>query len=300
MAKSDVKTEGPTDVVKGAKVAMPATVSEDLDAMMREDAGMGISNRPEDNIVPQLKVLQPLSPEVMDGPDRVPGAQAGDFLLGTTLVKGKEGIWFQPCAIQHKLFEFMPLDRGGGFVAEHPMARDEQGTVMFEEGGDPVLPSRAVKVDKFRYEINDNNLIHYRQLAGFAWVYAGSKRLEEQGQPYVISFKSTGHTTMRMWMTKAARANQFADGNQRPLFAHLYRLTTSHQRNAKGQWYALEVGDPVLIAPGVVAEPAQVYRTGRALAQAFARGEKESALPETRLSEDAAPPSNRDDREIPF
>jgi len=287
-----------TDVAAHAKVGLPAEAS-DLDEMMRQDAGMGISNRAEDNIVPQLKVLQPLSPEVTEGPEKVPGAQAGDFLLGTTLIKGKEGIWFQPCHMDHKLFEFMPLDRGGGFVAEHPMKRDAKGIAVFTDEGDPALPQRAVKLDRFRYEINDNNLIHYRQLAGFAWKYS-DKELETTGQPYVISFKSTGHTTMRQWMTKASRSNQMKDGTQRPLFAHLYHLTTSHQRNAKGQWYSLEVGDAELIRKGLVSDPNSVYLMGRALASAFASGEKESAKPERAESEDAPRRDNDGDREIPF
>lgn len=266
-------------------------VDDDLSRAMRQDAGEGISHRPEDNIVPQLKILQPLSPEVLEGPDKVSDAKAGDFLLDGKVIKGAEGVWFQPCHVEHKLFEFMPLESGGGFVAEHPMQRDSTGYPRFSEAGDPELPKGAAKIERFKYEFaNGNALIHYRQLAGLAWD-------GDRVSPCIISFKSTGHTTMRLWMTKAARANPFEDGTERPLYSHLYRLTTSHSRNAKGQWYSIVVGDPVCLDPAVdktiktiVSHPSRVYVMGRALAQAFVKGEREAALPETKIARDADMP----------
>lgn len=280
MSKQAVKTES----------NLPAR--DDVSRLMREDAGQGISGRPEDNIVPQLKVLQPMSPEVMDGDERIEGAKPGDFLVGNALVSGREGLWFQPCFVDHKLFEFTPLERGGGFVAEHPVTRDELGNAAFTSAGDPQLPEGFRKVSTFKYESRDgNSLLHYRQLAGFVW---------PSGVAYVISFKSTGHTTMRLWMTKAARSNPYEDGRQRSLFSHLYRLTTSRKSNSKGTWFSLEVGDAVCLDPEIspevtkiVSDPFRAYVMGRALNAAFSTGEKTSPTPEREVREESQD-------EIPF
>ena len=282
MAKEVAKTE----------TKLPAT---DINRMMREDSGYGVSNRPEDNIVPQVKVLQPLSPEVMDGPDRVEGAKAGDFMLGDKLISGKRGIWFQPSFFDHKLFEFTPLEQGGGFVAEHPIPKDEVGKPLFDSTGQPAMPRGASKSGKFQYEVNGNSLIHYRQVPGHVWE-------DKKGLEYVIAFKGTGHTVAREWMSKAGRANRFPDGTQRALYAHVYKLTTQARRNSKGQWFQVEVGDPVCLDPDVSPEVSQVvddpltaYRMGQALNRAFSAGERTVAAPA-----EARESSQESDDVVPF
>jgi hypothetical protein len=274
-----------------AKTQDKLPAESDLSKEMESDAGAGISNRAEDNIVPTLKWLQPLSPEVMAGSGQIKGAAPGDFLLANQLVKAADGIWFQPCFMEHKLFEFTPLDRGGGFVAEHAMTVDDLGHPVFDTSNDPILPPGCRKTGLFKYEFsNGNSLIHYRQLAGIVWK-------DKSGSPYSINFKSTGHTVMREWMTTAGKANMFPNGHQRPLYSHVYQLHTGARRNAKGQWFVLEVGEPVCLDPSIVSknffegttptpimeivgDPVYAYRIGKALNQAFKRRERAAATPE--------------------
>lgn len=235
------------------------TVEEE--ALARQYAGAGVSTKAADNIVPQVRILQPLSPEIVES--KVPGAKPGDFLMGTDVM---QDFWFQPCFWDQRWFEFMPLSSGGGFVSSHEW--------VGETRNGPIPPKGATKVDDFRFKMGDNELVHYRQWAGLAWI---DKRPLER----TINFKSTGHTVARQWNNKAREANRLSDGTIRPLFGHVYHLTTERITNAKGTWYQLQVGNPVLLsqAKDIVGEDwAKVAALGNALNQAFTGGERKAEV----------------------
>lgn len=245
---------------------LPATTQ--LDDMMREDAGRGVSRDAADNLVPQIKVMQPLSPEIENNQ-----GNPGDFLLEGKFVSGSIGIWFQPCAFIQMWLEFQPLVQGGGFVASHVFTTED------------VLPAGASKVDRFKVRMkNGNEVIHYRQLAGIVW----DKSIPLE---YVIAFKSTGHTIAREWNTRAGRLNRFTDGTPRALFAHVYHLTTSRRENAQGKWYVIDVGQGLLLgspeATELIGDGRRAYQIGRSLASAFETGEKAAKVESERHLEDA-------------
>lgn len=253
-----------------------AVSAADIARAMQEDAGRGISTAPQDNIIPQIRIMQPLSPEVLDGVDRVDGARPGDFLAGSQIVPGQQGIWFQPCAFTQQWFEFVPRDRGGGFVTTYPFSGEDRP------------PPGTVPNGRFKHlnPENGNDVTHWRQLAGVLWRGPGD------GLEYVISFRGSGHTTARQWNTEAGRINRQEVGGEvraRPLFGHVWKLTTSSRRNALGQWYAVDYGHPVCLDPAVgqleeiarvVGDPGRAYFMGRALARAFESGEKVAAQAE--------------------
>jgi hypothetical protein len=256
-------------------------MSKMLDKVKEGESGRGLSSAQHDNIIPQLSVLQPLSPEVMDGPDAVEGAKAGDFLFGGSVIKGAKGVWFQPVAQAHRLFEFTPLDRGGGFVAEHAIPRDSAGRQAFVNG-EPKMPDEVERgVGYERLFPNGNHLIHYRHWAGFLWLD------KKTPTPCVIAFKSSGHTVARNWMTRASslRLDGFPD-KKLDLFSHVYHLTTAQRRNSKGQWYEINVGEHRALDPDrfpkvkeVVADPDAAYDEAERLDRDFSIGDKVAALP---------------------
>ena len=256
---------------------VPVPMSE-LEKQMQADAGRGVSTSIADNIIPQITILQPLSPEVLDGPEQIEGAKPGDLLVGKNLHSGKNGIWFQPCGFHQLWLEFTPLAQGGGFISAHPYVTDSNGQ--------EVLPDGAYRKEKMRVAFkNGNECIHYRQLAGIVWENG-------TGLEYIIPFKSTGHTIAKEWNTKALRLNRFANGQSRSLWSHIYNLTTSQRRNQAGQWYVIDVGQALLLSDddqkvvSIVGNPAAAYAMAGALATAFERNEKTAATPVSRQTTD--------------
>jgi hypothetical protein len=234
----------------------------ELDDLMKQYKGQGVSTAKADNIVPQIKTLQPLSPEVTAGRGR-----PGDLLVGDTAVPAAEGIWFQPAFHESVWFEFTPREQGGGFVKSH-------GEVEVDDGGEELPPAGAKRVKgaawRYRFE-NGNECVHYRQWSGLLWH-------AKQPYPYAINFTSSGHTVAKKWNMKAMSSNRLEDGSSRPLWAHVYHVTTEQKRNSKGTWYLPEIGPAVRIdeADGldVVGSARTAFSVGLDMHEALASRER--------------------------
>lgn len=274
---------------KQLNLPMTPDQEAELEEMMRSSAGAGISNKAEDNLIPQISVLQPLSPEVLEGPARIEGAKAGDFLIGDNFVSGSDGIWFQPCAQNEIWLEFTPLAQGGGFVAQHVFVNED------------TPPPGAQRREKNRFVMaNGNEVIHYRQWAGLMWDNG-------VGLEHVINFKSTGHSIAKKWMTKANQADRLADGRPLALYSHIYHLTTSMRQNSSGRWYVIDVGPAIKLGKPesrqAVHDPFRAMAIGEALHHAFENLEKRAAVTAESPSEPRRVMSAEDigkDDEIPF
>jgi hypothetical protein len=249
------------------RATQSTTIPADLESMMQEDVGKGVSTDAADNLVPLLYVLQPLSPQVLpDNQAYMDGARAGDIWVKNApdpIVPGEEGVWFQPCSMYQKIVEWVPRTRGGGFVASH----DTMPPGAKQKERDPENPR---KVPGFKTP-DGNDLVDTRYEAGLLW-------RNGVAMPYVIPFKSTGHSVSRGWMTKR-NGLQRPDGGIMASWSHVYLLTTAHAQNASGEWYKISVGDPVPLwqAADVVGDYQRAYKMGRALHHAFQSGDKREA-----------------------
>jgi hypothetical protein len=268
---------------------------DDIDKLMYQDAGLGVSTRPSDNITPNIVVLQPLSPSVLAGPAKIEGAVAGDFLVrgaSNPLVPGQDGIWFQPVSMTEHWFEFVPRDAGGGFVARYDVEYDAKGRIIPPDGA----VQDEVNQNSYSFPDSGNNCIHYRFIAGFVWT-------DGIGLEYVIPFHGTGHTIARSWNTKWTR-KRFADGKMMPAYSHLYHLTTSQRTNKKGTWFQVDVSEGTHLreCADIVSDLSKSLQMGRALAQAFERGEKLAAAPEDGEKPilDNNTSADTGDKEIPY
>lgn len=239
---------------------LPATTDEaflppaELGDQLESHAGQGVSQRPEDNLVPMLAVLQPLSPQV----DRrnlkhVEGAEAGAIWLKNSpveIVPGEEGLDFQPCWFDVAWVEWVPRKAGGGFVARHKVRPPE--AELREVQGDSGPQMKWVMP-------NGNEVIETRYHVGRARLPGGVV------MPFMIPFTSTGHTVSRDWHTKM-NTRKLRSGNVAPSFSTWYRLTTKQRQKNNYTWFVLQadVGD-------WVRDPRDL-QAGVALAEAMERG----------------------------
>jgi len=261
MAKSAV-------AVKKHEHILPSEIDDDF---MRADAGRGTSQAAEDNIVPLIYILQANSPQAKKGPDRIEGAEAGDFWLRNDahpIVKGEEGLIFQPCAFSKGVVEWQP--NRGGFVAHH-----ERMPADAVQRPSTTNPNKLVWVNE-----DGNELVETRYHAGLV------HRPGLAPVPYVLPLSSTNHAASRQWMVMM-NGKTFEDGSKKPSFGFLYKLTTRHRTNAYGEWFGLAVEDYEKI------KSREDYERGKALADAYEAGAKVADR------QDAATSSSEED-EVPF
>ena len=241
-------------------------IPADLAAMIAEDSGKGISTAAEDNIIPLIRMLQNGSPQVAPrDPSYVDGAVSGDFWFKNSakqeLVKGEEGFRFQPCYFSKCWIEWRP-DRGG-FAGRHlKRPQDAEEKQIINEGKEITAWVRP----------NGNTVIETREHAGFA-----------DGQPYVMTFTSTGHTESKQWMQLMNQI--YVPGTERvaPCFSKRYHITSYERSNKLGRWFACRIK----LEPGWV--PKDEYMRGKALHEAFDQGYKHSASPDLDEASDDVP-----------
>lgn len=253
--KKEVATRPANNIINAAG-SIPAALME----RMQKEAGRGLSSASEDNIVPLVYILQPLSPQVnLKNPKYITGAMAGDIWLrnsSSPIVKGDEGFIFQHCYFMKDFIEWVPRTAGGGFVAKH-----EKMPADAKEVADPKNPQRVRYVRP-----NGNEIIHTRYHIGY--VHMGERRL-----PYVIPFSSTGHTVSRGWMF-TMNSKRLPSGEEAPGYSSLFKLVTRERSNVSGTW---SVFDPIDM--GFV-QTVEDFELGSKLCDSFTRGEKTVEVPD--------------------
>jgi hypothetical protein len=205
----------------------------------------------------------------------VTGAEPGDIWLrnaATPIIKGDAGMEFQPCYFEISWIEWVPRDRGGGFVARH-VSQDEKCPVA-----DAVLQRDHQNPSRIKYvRPNNNEIIQTRNHIGF--VLNNGLTL-----PFVIPMQSTGHTISRQWMFDM-NSRLMRNGHSYPTWAHVYRLKTRPRSNQMGTWFTWDVA-----WEGWVDKPQ--WDRGTALHDAFVSGAQQVEAPEaeTMRSEDQTGP----------
>lgn len=115
-------------LVENDGVAPTETTTKNLLEQLREDAGAGqeFIGR-EDVALPFIKLLQSTSPEIQKrDPKFIENAESGMFFNTVTeeLFDGEKGMTIIPCLYEKTFIEWIPRERGGGFVAEHRTRED--------------------------------------------------------------------------------------------------------------------------------------------------------------------------------
>lgn len=119
-------TKGKTTTAVAAPRAGGSAPPAHLKNKIKQDAGKGISGSADDSLVPLIVVLQAQSPQaIKQKPEFIRGAEAGVIWMKNAphpIIKGEEGILFQPCHFYKNVGEWIPRNKdgsGGGYVGVH-------------------------------------------------------------------------------------------------------------------------------------------------------------------------------------
>jgi hypothetical protein len=267
-------------IVEKKAPGLPAAAPAFLSQYREQDAGKGYSTKAEDGIVPFIDILQLLSPQIKKNNEKfIKGAEAGDIYVKGALepiVGPEDGIQVQPCAFERKWVEWVPRSKGGGFVTRHD---DKPADAV--ERPNPEDETRTVWVRSS----NGNQLIDTR----YHYVLLN-------GAPYVMAFKSTGHTVSREWTQLMKMLGGAA-------FERKYKVTTKLRTKGDNEWYVFGI-DVLRDANGVplFVETEAEYLAGQALCNSVMAGEK-TADAETVEERDESYPDREEsgnDSNIPF
>lgn len=172
----------------------------------------------EDLLIPFIDVLQPLSPQL----ETIKGAKPG-MLFNTVTEELYTDLTFVPATRDWNFVEWIPREKGGGFVAVHAPASD----IVRE------ARANAESFGKYRHKGNElqETFYLYVILADFSMA--------------VLPFRSTKIRPYKTLMTRL-RTLQVVSGDRRvnpPLMAYRLKLSTVKQKNEKGTWFNFKI-DP--------------------------------------------------------
>ena len=240
-----------TAVAKAGVAGLPADMLEKMEL----DAGKGVSTAAEDNLVPMIAILQDKSPQVVKkDPKYIEGCESGMIWLKgatTEFVPGEEGILVQSCFFYRNFVEWVPREKGGGWIGVMDKVPAEAKEVV-----DPTNKNKIKWVMPNGNEIIDTRYHVVRVI------------MDDGSRPqYVIPFSSTGHTVSRGWMTMM-NSFKLKSGKPAPSYARLYRLKLKYKVKNNNSWWMFEPKDEGWV--GSVEE----YEAGLVLNTAFERQEK--------------------------
>lgn len=226
MAKTTNKGPAPTTAVakqQAKDVAAPGTDAELL-AEIAGDTGAGFEEAGKDAYaIPFITVLQDLSPQVkpkMAG--YVQGAKPGMFFHTVSQELFTE-VTLVPCYYSQVHIEWIPRDKGGGFVAAHP-ANTPLVRTTIRDGGKNILP-------------NGHELMDTRQ--HFVLLVRPDGSMDEA----LVALKSTQLKYSRRWMSNQRAAVIEVDGKliTPPAFAWAYTFGVVEEANDEGSWWSWDL-----------------------------------------------------------
>lgn len=203
----------------GGVIVAPPTDDFDYGDMK----GVGFEGITSDDLsVPFLNILQSNSPQVVDNEPE--GSQPGMLYNTVTreLFTAKEGVNFIPCHVDYAFVEWVPLNKGGGFVALH----DPEGEVVDEA----VRNNDGQRFGKL--QIGENELVETKYVYG---LLLNEDSTETNGF-VVISFTSTKLKPLSDWRTA-----MWSLKGTPPIFSIRSRLKTVKQKNDFGTFFNFQI-----------------------------------------------------------
>lgn len=272
---------GKTAVAEVKQVGLPAQYD------FGDDAGGGFEGQDSSYLsIPFINVLQALSPQVKSPKQGgIEGAEVGMLFNSVTQDLYPDGFEFVPAHVEHVFVEWVPRDKGGGFVAVH------------KPDSDAVVSAKERSTDRKLKTPDGNDLIET------FYVYGVMAEGENVLGMAVIAFTSTKIKVFRGWNTKI---NMFAHKKygipvKPPLWAHRVRISTRMQKNNKGE-FANFVIDPAVendVFKSLVDPRSELYATAKQVREMVLGGQARAAY-ETQASAGGDNEEAGGDGEVPF
>jgi len=201
-----------------------ANIMDDL----YEAAGQGMETiTQEDMQIPFLRLLQPLSPQLIKtDPKFIKGASAGDIFNTVTgdFWDAEEGVNVLMCAYTTKFLEFQLRESGGGFMGEIK-ANDPDIRKTQRVGSNELLP-------------NGNELVRSAQFLVLAYNEDGMTN------QMICDMKKTQMKIAKQWNTRRAGLKIMHPSKglfNPPMWAVPWKLTSIQESNDKGSWFNYQV-----------------------------------------------------------
>lgn len=253
MAKKAKKNE----VAKKSKTELSTNV-----ANFDEDAGKGFEEADKDAFaIPFVRILQSNSPQCKKSDGAfIKGSEEGD-IFNTATEEILEELNVIPCHYRRAFIEWIPVDEGGGFIAEHTVAAGKELEATLEEpdkNGKRFLPNGHELVD---------TRMHYCLNA-------------ETADPMVICMASTQLKKSRNWMTvMQSTKSERGDGTKftPPMFSQVFEMTTVPESNEKGSWFGWKVTKDGFVEDAELYQAAKNFRNLVVDGSAVVKHEQEGA-----------------------
>jgi hypothetical protein len=193
---------------------------------MNADAQNYVDNTsPDDIAMPRIKILQSASDEVKkSSPEYIVDAEEGDLFnsLSKTVHKAEDGLLFVPAFKRIVYLEWKDRSAGGGLVANY----GEDATAFLEAN----VSENGKRISKA-----GNEIVKTYDFFGFVLDTVNNKVSE-----VVVSMSKTQAKKAKNWNT-IMRQLTSKDGNQLPIYAGVYKLSTIAESNDKGSWFNYNV-----------------------------------------------------------
>jgi hypothetical protein len=213
---------------------LPTTLSAE-EEMLARLAQKNTKFAANEQVIPRLKILQPLSPEVQDGNNQyIDGAKPGMFYNTASgkLTPGQEGIIAVVIGHQKQTIEWMPREQGGGLVKAwgadegwknkcDPKQRDELNPVTTD--GHTIDKQRSFLI----FDVN---------------VKTG------EVDPSFFNFRSTGNRAANLLATMLTQTRYRMSNGQiitPPFYYYTYKFTLDKLTNMKGTWWSPRIAKNV-------------------------------------------------------
>ncbi len=246
-----------------------------LEDLLVEDAGSGMENMDRNDLaIPRVSIIQSTSDQIVKShASFIAGATPGDIFdnIDQTIYSGEEG--FDALVVSYRLthLEWIPQNKGGGFVADH--------------GEDASCLARCTNKEGVFWTPEGNTIVQTAEYFLLILPKDGS-----DPRQCVLSMKSTQlkHSRKLNTLMHSYRIPHPKEPNRRiqaPTFYRVYNFATGPEKNDKGNWMGWVVtpgADTLTLENGQ-----QLYLEARSFKQNVAEGKVKVSEPvENKPTED--------------